>query len=64
MGASLSDAVFEALSGCLDPAPNIRMAAELQIKHLASNAGEFIRFHIHFQGRYKSKLDSVFLGSR
>ena len=40
MGVSLSDAVFEALSGCLDPAPNTRMTAELQIKHLATNAGE------------------------
>jgi hypothetical protein len=47
MGVSLSDAVFEALSGCLDPAPNTRMTAELQIKHLATSAGRF-NFHSFF----------------
>lgn len=43
MGANFGDAVFEALSGCLDPAPNVRMAAELQIKHLTANAGACAR---------------------
>ncbi|KAI9028536.1 armadillo-type protein [Hyaloraphidium curvatum] len=37
MGAGYDQAVFEALSGCLDPAPNVRMAAELQIKHLMAS---------------------------
>jgi len=46
--------VFETLSACLDPNPNIRLEAELKLKNLALNPGNYTKFcSFHFKTHIK-----------